>query len=132
MNYLLDTHVLLWAFFETERLSDPVKDIISNTENRIYISSVSFWEISIKVSTGKLRLGTTDPVLLPDICEGAGFEILALTASDASSFYKLTATYHKDPFDRMLIWQAMLHHHTLISDDDNIRKYASDGLKVIW
>jgi PIN domain nuclease of toxin-antitoxin system len=132
MTYLLDTHILLWAFFETEKLTGRVKEILSSSDNKILVSSISFWEISIKVSSGKLRIGETSPSLMPNICEGAGFSILNLSASETSSFHQLTATYHKDPFDRMLIWQAICHKYTLISDDENIRKYASDGLKVVW
>jgi PIN domain nuclease of toxin-antitoxin system len=132
MNYLLDTHVLLWAFFDTEKLTNNVRQILSDNEDRILISAVSFWEISIKVNTGKLRLGSTTPNMLPGICERAGFEVIDLNAWDASSFFKLTASYHKDPFDRMLIWQALSNRYALISDDDNIRKYAFDGLEVVW
>ncbi|MCF2488945.1 type II toxin-antitoxin system VapC family toxin [Dyadobacter sp. CY347] len=132
MTYLLDTHILLWAFFETEKLTDRVREIVSRTDNKILVSSVSFWEISIKVNTGKLRIGDTSPSLMPEICERAGFDILNLNAKETSSFHQLIASYHKDPFDRMLIWQALCHKYTLISDDENIRKYALDGLKIIW
>ena len=132
MNYLLDTHILLWAFFETDKLTDRVRQIIANRDNRIFVSSISFWEISIKVNTGKLRIGTTSIDALPEVCEGAGFDVLPLSAIEASSFHQLTATHHKDPFDRMLVWQAISNRHTLISDDENVRKYAASGLQVTW
>ena len=59
-----------------------------------------------------------------------GFEIESLTAKDSSSYHQLKATYHKDPFDRMLIWQAISNNYTFISVDSNVKKYASEGLKI--
>nr|WP_295923428.1 type II toxin-antitoxin system VapC family toxin [uncultured Dyadobacter sp.] len=132
MRYLLDTHTLIWTFFETSRLSPTVTDIISNKRNAIYVSSIVFWEICIKVGCGKLKLGDKDPEMLPGICIEYGFELMALTASDTGSLHQLSGSHHKDPFDRMLIWQAICNDMTLVTDDRYILKYASAGLKTIW
>ncbi|WAC15141.1 type II toxin-antitoxin system VapC family toxin [Dyadobacter pollutisoli] len=132
MKYLLDTHIIIWTFFETPKLSESIKSILSNKDNDIYVSSVNFWEISIKVNTGKIGLGKISPEELPGICLEAGFNLIDLNTTEASTYHQLAAQYHKDPFDRMLIWQAISNRYTLISDDDNIKNYTSEGLKVVW
>lgn len=132
MKYLLDTHILIWVLFEPSKLSDEVRSILINRiDNQIYVSAVSFWEIAIKFRTGKIGLGPYQPNDLPQACLESGFEILPLTVSETSSFHQLLADYHKDPFDRMLIWQAIKANYLFISDDENVRKYRSEGLRII-
>jgi PIN domain nuclease of toxin-antitoxin system len=132
MKYLLDTHIIIWTFFETSKLSENIKSILSSNDNDIYVSSVNFWEISIKITTGKISLGKIHPEALPAMCLEAGFNLTDLNSKETSTYHQLTAQYHKDPFDRMLIWQAISNRYTLISDDDNIKNYTSEGLKVVW
>jgi len=132
MKYLLDTHVLLWYLFEEERLSADVANLLKDTEEEVYISAVTFWEISVKHGIGKLNLKSITPTQLPDRCVSYGFKILPLSPSEAASYFQLTSTHHKDPFDRMLIWQAIHNNFTLISNDGNMPPYVSDGLKVLW
>jgi PIN domain nuclease of toxin-antitoxin system len=133
MKYLLDTHVILWLAYEDDKLSSPIREILLKQENEIYISAVSFWEISLKYQSGKLNLNEHNPEILK-----AGFEQfydfkeLPLEMEDTVSFFKLNSPIHKDPFDRILIWQALRRNLALISDDDNIKRYQSLGLKVIW
>lgn len=132
MKYLLDTHILIWALFEPAKLSSRVRSILANrVANQVCVSAVSFWEISIKFRTGKIGLGELFPDDLPPICLESGFEIIALTDSETSSFHQLSADYHKDPFDRMLIWQALKAGYTFISDDDHVKKNRTEGLNVI-
>ena len=130
MNYLLDTQYMLWALTDTRKLSRKVKDEITNPDNRIIISVISFWEVSLKASIGKLELDGFSPEDLPAACQQIGFDIVSLGQEESSSYHKLTATYHKDPFDRMLIWLAICKEYTLISVDSNVRKYTSEGLKI--
>jgi len=130
MTYLLDTHYMLWAITETKKLSSRVKEAITNPDNRIVVSAVSFWEVSLKSSIGKLELEGISPDDLPQACLAASFEIEDLKAEQSSTYHQLKATYHKDPFDRMLIWQAIRSNYTLISVDANVKKYTSEGLKV--
>lgn len=132
MNYLLDTHTLIWTILESPKLFLKATDAISDKANQIYVSSITFWEICIKIGCGKLVLGGLKSENLPKICANWGFELLALTPNQASTFQQITAKHHKDPFDRMLIWQSICHDLIFITDDRNIRKYASDGLKVVW
>jgi len=131
MIYLLDTHYLLWAVADTKKLSKGIKDIITNPENRIIVSTISFWEVSLKTAIGKLHIEGFTPQDLPKACIDMGFEIESLSPADSSTYHLLTATYHKDPFDRMLIWQAIRNNYTLISIDTNVKKYTSEGLKVL-
>jgi PIN domain nuclease of toxin-antitoxin system len=130
MTYLLDTHYLLWALTDTKKLPGKAKEVIVNPENRIIISTVSLWEISLKNSLGKLTLTGFSPADLPDACGQVGFEIKSLTAEESSTYHQLKANYHKDPFDRMLIWQAMRNDYIFVSADKEVKKYASDGLKI--
>lgn len=131
MNYLLDTHYMLWALTDTRKLSKKIKDEITHPDNRILISTISFWEISLKASIGRLELVGFSPEDLPEACLQMGFDILSLGADESSSYHHLRATYHKDPFDRMLIWLAMQYDYTLISSDSHVKKYASEGLKIL-
>jgi PIN domain nuclease of toxin-antitoxin system len=130
MTYLLDTHFLLWAISDTKKLSKKVKNIITNPINQIIISTVSFWEVSLKSSLGKLEMSGFSPEDLPEICLQIGFDIKTLSPEESSTYHKLNATYHKDPFDRMLIWQAIRNGYILISEDEQVKKYRSEGLKV--
>lgn len=132
MRYLLDTHILIWALFDPTKLSEKVQQILSNPINMICVSSVDFWEISIKFRTGKIGLGDYLPSDLPKICQQIGFELIDLSSNETGTFYQINADYHKDPFDRILIWQAITNDFTLISDDENVKKYVSEGLKVVW
>ncbi|MEO6285911.1 MAG: type II toxin-antitoxin system VapC family toxin [Dyadobacter sp.] len=131
MKYLLDTHALIWALTETGKLSKTVKNILVKSDDQVIVSTISFWEISLKYSLGKLDLGGLLPDQFPDACLDTGFEILNLEMDTSSTYHQLKA-HHKDPFDRMLIWQAISNRYTLISDDDNIKNYTSEGLKVVW
>lgn len=130
MTYLLDTHYMLWAIADTKKISKSIKEIITNPDHRVVISTISFWEVSLKKSIGKLEIIGFEPEDLPNACLMTGFDIECLSPEDSSSYHKLKATYHKDPFDRMLIWQAIRNDYTLISSDSNVKKYMSEGLKV--
>jgi PIN domain nuclease of toxin-antitoxin system len=121
---------MFWALADTKKLSRKEKDVITNPGNQIIISTISFWEVSLKASLGKLEIHGFSPEDLPGACIEIGFDIQPLTPEDSSTYHKLMATYHKDPFDRMLIWQAIRNNYTLISADSNARKYVSEGLKI--
>ena len=131
MTYLLDTHYMLWAVSDTRKLSKVIKDTITNPEHRIVVSAVSFWEVALKSAIGKLQITGFSPENLPEACLQIGFEIENLSAQDSCTYHLLKATYHKDPFDRMLIWQAIRNDYIFISVDSNINKYRSEGLKIL-
>lgn len=132
MKYLLDTHSFLWTQFEPVKLSKKAKEIILNQENDLFVSAISFWEISLKYSIGKLILEKVFPDELPIYAKRSGFNIIELDGMIASSFYKLQKNEHCDPFDRMLIWQAISLDMTIITKDNKFKNYKKDGLKTFW
>lgn len=132
MSCLLDTHALLWALFDPSRLGKKATNSIRNPEVTVSVSVVSFWEISLKYATGKLELSGVMPDDFPAIVRQSGFDILPIAASDAATFHHLPRMEHKDPFDRLIIWQAISHKLTLISQDSAFDAYRKLGLKVLW
>ena len=132
MNYLLDTHAFIWSVFDPDRLGKKTKLLLENAENAIFVSVVSFWEISLKNALGKLELVNVNPDSFPDIAKELEFEVLPLAPGEAASFYQLPRTGPKDPFDRMIIWQAIRQKLTLLSRDKALKVYKEFGLKVIW
>ena len=107
MNIILDTHVFLWSLFATGKLSKAVIREVKSTNNDVAVSVVTFWEISLKYALGKLELTGVKPEELPDFAAQMNLEILPITAAEASTFHKLPRLSHKDPFDRIIIWQAI-------------------------
>ncbi len=132
MIYLLDTHTLLWTLFEDEKLSAKARDAISNAENEIYVSVISYWEISLKYALGKLELEGITPDELPEKAKEIDIETMDLSEEDVITFYKLPRLKHKDPFDRLIIWQAIRRDLPLISKDKNMEDYQKFGLVTLW
>ena len=132
MNYLLDTHAFLWAAFSPNKLSNKARNEIRSAENQVCISIVSFWEISLKYTLGKIELSNCTPADMPDIATQMGFEIIQLGAQETASFYQLPKIAHKDPFDRMIIWQAIQQQRILVSKDASFPEYRQFGLKALW
>ncbi len=106
--------------------------MITEPDNRILVSSISFWEISLKFALGKLELVGCLPKELPLIATQMGLERIAVDADHAASFCQLPRQIHKDPFDRMLVWLAIQKHWVLISKDQHIANYAEHGLRIVW
>jgi PIN domain nuclease of toxin-antitoxin system len=133
MRYLVDTHTLVWAIYNPGQLSRTVGDILTDGESVIYASSVSFWEIAIKHSIGKAILSETTPDALPQIARTAGFEILTLTDELLATSYRLEFIEgHRDPFDRLIIWQAVQSGFGLLSKDSHFPGYEEQGLRLVW
>jgi PIN domain nuclease of toxin-antitoxin system len=132
VNYLLDTHSLLWAAFEPRRLGLLARQTLKNPESSVHVSSVSFWEISLKFALGKLELHNCSPESLPEAAGRMGFTLIPLDPETAASFHRLPRTPHRDPFDRMLIWQAIQQGLTLVSRDKDVADYAQYGLRTLW
>ncbi len=118
MRVLLDTHVLLWWLFDDQRLGPRVRSIIADGSNEVFVSSVTVAEIAIKSSLGKL---TGPPGLLGSLVE-EGFQELALLSTHAITLENLPL-HHRDPFDRLLVAQAITDSLTFISYDPHIRAY---------
>jgi PIN domain nuclease of toxin-antitoxin system len=129
MKYLIDTHILIWHAQDNEKLSPTSIDIIDNMANEIFVSAVSIWEIAIKKNLGKLEYPDSFLRMEYDLIANL-FELLPLKFSHNELFSKLPQ-HHKDPFDRMLIAQAMAEDLTIITQDDKFRAYEPD-VKIIW
>jgi len=121
MKYLLDTHVVIWHFDDSPKLLQEVTEIIKNSENTLYISSISLWEIAIKMNLGKLDLSITLEDLLIRI-KNSDAEILQIENEYLQNLSNLPFL-HKDPFDRLLIATAIVEDLTIITVDDNIQRY---------
>ena len=132
MNILLDTHVFLWSLFTPDKLTKTVIREIKTPDNDVAVSVVTFWEISLKYALGKLELTGVEPEELPDFAAQMNLEILPITTAEASTFHKLPRLSHKDPFDRIIIWQAIQRKMTLISKDRDFKAYHKFGLRIIW
>lgn len=132
MNYLLDTHTFIWAISERKKLSANVLNELDNNDNSIFVSAISFWEIALKFSIGKLQIAGSLPENLPELALKTGFQLIPLSADESASHYKLNLTTHKDPFDRMLVWQAIQRNLVLISKDNRVAQYGPAGLKIFW
>ena len=123
MRLLLDTHIFLWYISGDKKLADSTKDTISNPANEVYLSVVSLWEATIKYRLGKLPLPKAPETYLPE--QRARHRISSLPLDEAS--VKQLAglpSLHRDPFDRMLICQAINHSLTLVTVDSAIRAYS--------
>lgn len=132
MNGLLDTHTFLWAALSPEKLSHNAQTSILDPANDIFVSVITFWEVCLKFALGKIELQGMTPEDLLDAATQMGFSVLPLAPEDAASFYRLPRLPHNDPFDRMLIWQAIREDLTLISKDADFAPYQEQGLRLLW
>ena len=123
MNILLDTHALLWWLGDEEELSREAREAISNPENTVFLSAVVVWEIRIKQGIGKLEL----PDEFSAVLDRQPFTELPITIDHANAVAGLPLI-HRDPFDRLLVAQAMVEELTIVSRDSVIADY---GVTVI-
>lgn len=128
MRALLDTHAIIWLLAAPDRLSTHAKAIIQDRTNQLHYSPLSFAEMAIKASIGKLTLADGWQVVFADLLASKDIEPLPLSWQDAAILQKLPF-HHKDPFDRMLIASCMTHDLAIISTDAAIAHY---DLPVIW
>jgi PIN domain nuclease of toxin-antitoxin system len=131
MNVLLDTHYLLWSLADTSKLTTKEKRIILSKETDIVVSAVSLWEIALKYSLNKLSLKSISLDDIINAIEVSGYHLIALEPNDALSFYALPVLKHKDPFDRMLIWQCICNNYEFMTRDKSLSQYKNLGLKLV-
>ncbi|MGK7905073.1 MAG: type II toxin-antitoxin system VapC family toxin [Hormoscilla sp.] len=125
---LLDTHVLLWFLDNNPRLPKSIKENIENTES-VFVSIASIWEISIKVNIGKLTL-TTPLQMIRVNMRALNIQELPITFEDAITYASLPLTSkHRDPFDRILVAQAMNRSLSLVSADTKFDTYS---ISRVW
>jgi len=133
MIYLLDTHTFIWSVLRTSNLGKKTKVIISRKSNEICVSTVSFWEISLKTRIEKFLFARININDFPQYAKDMDFTILDLREDETISFHELPLKEnHRDPFDRMLIWQAIRKNMTILSKDSLFEQYREDGLKLAW
>ena len=129
-RYIVDTHILLWAFSDPSKISRQIRSILEDTANEIYFSPINLWEISIKYRIGKLNLGGFTPEEFYQELKESFFICLPLENDTLINSYRLSSE-HKDPFDRALFWQAIQSEIVLLSADSKSDSYITDGLQVI-
>jgi len=119
MRLLLDTHIFLWAVAGSRLLKPSVRRLIESADE-VYVSAASIWEIAIKARLGKIE---ADPTALAAAIEASGFLELPVSAAHAAGVAQLEL-HHNDPFDRLLIAQALVEPLKLITVDEVLVKYS--------
>ncbi len=128
MKLLLDTHAFIWINEESTQLSNRVKDLYRSREHDVYLSVASAWEMQIKFQLGKLDLAMPIEALVSKNIRENDVYLLPIDLSHIAQLEKLPP-HHKDPFDRMIIAQAMLDDFTIVSIDG---AFADYDVSVIW
>jgi PIN domain nuclease of toxin-antitoxin system len=127
MNLLIDTHILIWYIAGNSRLKPAMTDLLEATENDLFISVASLWEIAIKVGKGKLDLGIEFHEL-EEILDRLNIQILPILFGDLN-FQRTLPFHHTDPFDRLIISQAIHQNLVLMSADS---AYGNYPVQNIW
>jgi PIN domain nuclease of toxin-antitoxin system len=123
MKILLDTHALLWFIAGDANLSANARSLIEDAANEKHVSAASIWETAIKISIGKMSLSAPFERLFPHQLAVNGFDLLPIETKHASQLISLPF-HHRDPFDRILIAQAIEENMTLVSIDTVFDNYA--------
>ncbi|MBA2450913.1 MAG: type II toxin-antitoxin system VapC family toxin [Chloroflexi bacterium] len=122
MRVLLDTHVLLWLLAGSERVSDRTRSLLADPSNDVFTSVASAWEIAIKVGLGKLNVPPALVTWLPQQLAASRLAVLPITIEHALGVERLP-THHADPFDRLLVAQAMAEDLVLATGDRYLERY---------
>lgn len=126
MNLLLDTHVALWALVDSPRLSQKARDVICSANATVWISAVTVWEIAIKHGLGRGDMPIDAEQAIAWFRE-AGYRFLPVQPEHAAAVARLPA-HHQDPFDRLLVAQALLEPMRLVSRDQQVLRYSENFL----
>ncbi|MDR2798939.1 MAG: type II toxin-antitoxin system VapC family toxin [Treponema sp.] len=133
MTLVLDTRTLLWSIGKSNALSATALEVIQDGNNDILISAVSLWEISVKLSLGTLVIDSLEVQEIPYYCKELGFTLIPLDPLEALASATLPRkAAHRDPFERMVLYQCIRNNYTLVSPNKIISLYKEDGLKYIW
>lgn len=128
MKILVDTQALIWFAEDNRRLSEAARAVIEDGNNEVYYSAASIWEMAIKISIGKLRFKSALDDSFKRLLQKNWFEFLAIDFSHAARVATLPV-HHSDPFDRLLIAQAMIEGMRPVSNDSTWDAY---GVQRIW
>jgi PIN domain nuclease of toxin-antitoxin system len=130
VNLLLDTHTFLWLVVGSPNLSAAAQVAIADPANELFLSVASVWELAIKVSSPKQRLQLTDPLDLYIAKWTAAYQLKLLPVQSAHALRVVgLPNHHRDPFDRILIAQALVEGMTLVSGDG---KFAAYAVPILW
>ena len=131
MNYLVDTHCLIWSLLDPQKLASSHRAVLVDATSPKFVSKISYWEIALKFGLGKLQLKGISPERLLKVAKESGYEIFDITEDDFATSYRLPASkVHKDPFDRLLVWQCIRNDLVFVSDDKRLKEYVKHGLKL--
>ena len=128
MNLLLDTHTFLWMALDDPQLSETARGKLSDTENELYLSPASYWEIAVKISIGKYNLTEPLTAFVKREIVANNLKVLPIDVDHTAEISTLPF-HHKDPFDRMLVAQSMVENFPLVSRDTIFDQY---GVVRIW
>ena len=123
MLLLLDTHIILWAAYEPQKLSEGARALIEDEQNTLLFSAASVWEVSIKSGLGRSDF-TVDARILARALREHGYQELPVTAAHAAAVADLPGIHH-DPFDRVLVAKARVEGITLLSADASVIAYGT-------
>ena len=128
MRLLLDTHALIWWLAADDSLSLTARNAIADAANDIFISAASAWEIAVKYASGRLQLPEHPERFVPAMREERGFTALAVDEESALHASRLPSL-HRDPFDRLLVSQAIVHGMTILTPDPIVARYPA---RTLW
>ncbi len=128
MKLLLDTHILLWAAGVPERLAPPVRSLLEAEEHELWFSAANLWEISIKSALGRDNFQVNAGILRRALLDN-GYHEMAISSRHAVEIDVLPGL-HKDPFDRILVAQALVEGFTLLTADRMLTQYPGSILHV--
>jgi PIN domain nuclease of toxin-antitoxin system len=128
MKVLVDTHTFLWALLHDHRLTPNAKQILRSDEHELVFSLVSLWEIAIKIKTGKLNTIGSSVAYIRDEMDAYGMELLPIRYDHVLQLESLPH-HHSDPFDRLLIAQALTENLPILTSDKAFKPY---GVKLVW
>ena len=122
MNILLDTHIALWALVDSPRLADSIRNLLEVADTTVFVSVATLWEIAIKhaAARGDMPISGEDA---RKYCLQSGFYLLPITAQHAVAAGTLPP-HHRDPFDRMLVAQAITEPLRLVTRDKQVLRYS--------
>ena len=128
MNLLLDTHIALWAIADSPRLAAEARRLIESPRSTVWVSAASVWEIAIKHSLGRGDMPVSGEAALGWFRE-SGYRLLAIEAEHAAAVGTLPA-HHADPFDRLIVAQALVEPMRLLTHDATVARYSDTVILV--
>jgi PIN domain nuclease of toxin-antitoxin system len=128
VRYLLDTGVWIWSVSRVERLNSRSREILSSSKEEIYLSAATSWEVSIKMRLGKLHFPGSPAECVPAFAARQSLRLLPVNHNHALGVYDLPL-HHRDPFDRLIISQALAEDMTILTADRIFRKYP---VQIVW